>query len=290
MEQTLMRRLGLISRGFFAVIAVTLATSLATPARAGSFQLIDFNSVVDVDSTSGIIPNWTVDGVDQLFDEWFFISIDGGPVQAISLAGGWVLGVEGTTDANFNGFDETYFGRFFDPTGSVGIEIGLRLLGGNFGTGTSDLAEQLFVFSADGLAHDIDFFEYSDFDLGGTIGNDLGAMNTASDYFQVDVVNGWGVEIDVTSTDLVDFEVGNFPFVLFDVLAGTLNGNPGPVFGDVSQAYQWSTVVSPTNDLIISKNKLIFRAAVPEPSSVVLMGLGGLGLLGVVGRRMRKSA
>jgi hypothetical protein len=284
-----MRRLGLISRGFFAVLAVTLATSLATPARAGSFQLTDFNSVVDLDSDFGTIFNWTVDGVDQLFDEWFFISIDGGPVQAISLNGGWVLGVEGTTDANFNGFDETYFGRFFDPTGSIGVEIGLRLLGGNFGTGASDMAEQLFVFSADGLAHDIDFFEYSDFDLGGTIGDDLGAMNTASDYFQVDVVNGWGVEIDVTGTDLTDFEVGNFPLVLFDVLAGTLNGNPGPFFGDVSQAFQWSAVVSGTNDLIISKDKLIFRS-IPEPSSVVLMGLGGLGLLGVFGRRMRKTA
>jgi hypothetical protein len=105
----------------------------------------------------------------------------------------------------------------------------------------------------------------------------------------VDVASAWGVEIDVTGTDLTDFEVGNFPLVLFDVLAGTLNGNPGPFFGDVSQAFQWSAVVSSTNDLLISKDKLIFRS-IPEPSSVVLMGLGGLGLVGVFGRRMRKTA
>jgi hypothetical protein len=264
-------------------LASVALLALAQSASAAFVTLTDGNSTADFDTANQTNNyNWTVDGVDQIFQQAFWFRVgDSGPEQSLhSLP----ISIEGPTDTNFDGDDDTLFVRYAGS--GFDVEVRYTLDGGSNGSGASDMAEQITFNSTSESALDIHFFQYTDFDLNGTAGNDSGVFTNANTVRQFEP----GFEFTETVITPVPNhrEISTHPLTLTslnDLLPTTLSDTPsdGTVIGpaDLTWAYQWDFTLQPEGQLDgsfqISKDKNL--QAVPEPSSTALLGLAGLALI-----------
>jgi hypothetical protein len=149
----------------------------------------------------------------------------------------------------------------------------------------SDILETIRISNLGASPLDMHFFQYSDFNLQGTAGNDVVELgrnlrqlfNEASQH-DAGLPLGQGITETVTTPGANHGEVGlgtftfdrlndNFPTVLNDG-----NGALGP--GDVTWALQWDLSIAPGSSVVISKDKNVFVSVIPEPSSLALLSLG----------------
>lgn len=273
----------------------------AAPAHATLVTLTHLNSTVDIDTGSqqGVY-NWTVDGTDHLFQQWFWYRIGStGPESSIDT-------LTQTAIASLPRIlDVTYAGS--------GLEINVlySLTGGTAGSGTSDLAETISIINTTNESITLSFFQYSDFDIGGDPGNDYVWYNTSN--LIVDQADPNATLSETVHTPAADR--GELAFFSTtrdnlndgdadDLAAGDLDGFSHGVLqttgdfvgpGDVTWAYQWNVTIGAGGTFIISKDKNIAGGPpergpfVPEPASLAIWGgLAAVGL--VVGRLRRKAA
>jgi len=280
-EQTFMTYLSIFRLGF-SVIAFHVGTSMA---QGQIFTLSDNNATADVDvgSASGMY-NWSVQGQEQLFQQWFWYRVGNSgpeaPINTISPA----LAVANT---GTRGLSTTYSQAQF----SVRVEY--LLTGGLFGGTKSTIAETITINNSSLSTLDFHFFQYSDFDLGGSasgdsvvIGKNLftGLYNTANQFHPLVTF-----QESVISPGANHAEVGIYPSTvnkLNDLDADTLNditSLTGP--GDVDWAFQWDFSIAPGESTIINKSKHV--ELIPEPTSMALL-LSAAAFFTM--RRIRRSA
>ncbi len=279
--------------------------SLAVPLAVGiSFQcaillapaqivtLTDNNSVaqINVGSQQGMF-YWAVQNTpsslqNQLHQQWFWYRVGAaGPEHSIDTLGAPVI--SGLTPS-------TLTTTYYDSLNRFNVAVTYTLQGGAFASGTSDITEQVRINNTSGSDLDFHFFQYSDFDLGGTPGGDsvtlfpsmLNGRINQSDQVSgatfVEVVNTPGANhgeaafVPVTLTELNDANAT----VLNDIL-----GPVGP--GDVAWALEWDRLIGVGGSLQISKDKQLGVEFVPEPSALALLSLG---LIGYVLHRRRLVA
>jgi len=267
------------SRVSFAVIrALSLVFFLAaffavTPQKAVAalLSLIDDNSIADFDTaTPSNNYNWFVDGTDLLAQQAFWYRIgNAGPEQSVHTL---PIGVQGTTDANFNGNPDTLFVRY----NGAGFQIDTKysLDGGLPGSGTSDMGEQISITNLTASPLDFHFFQYADFDLSAA---DTVLFTNANAVDQT----GGGLRLSETVVTPVPShrEAAFFPVTLNklnDGLPTTLIDNAGAGPGDVTWAFQWDFLLPGSSTFLISKDKHINN--VPEPATCSLLALAA-GLL-----------
>jgi hypothetical protein len=270
-----------------ACICSFLLLVLAGPAAQKSvgalFTLTDANASASFQTaTADNNFNWTVDGVNQMSQQAFWYRVGDGPEQ---LLHGLPIAVQGTTDSNFDGNPDTLFVRY----NGAGFEADMRygLDGGTAGSGAADMSEQISIVNTTNEPLSFHFFQYTDFDVRGTAGDDSAVFTNANavDQFEGSVRFTETVVTPVPSHR----EIAFFPTTrnkLNDGLPTTLSDTPiGSVIGtgNLTWAYQWDVIISPGSTFQVSKDKDI--RAVPEPAATILVSVA-LGLLGA--RRQRR--
>ena len=255
-----------------AVLALVVGVALmaTSAANAGIFTLTDANSTATIDTTSQDgISDWVVDSVDHSYQQWFWYRIGAtGPESSIDTLG---IVTEGTSDTNFDGFDETLYTKLAD--GATQVEITYILTGGVAGSGNSDIAEVVEIKNTSGETQDYSFFQYVDFDLG---------LSVSDDYVQVmnpNTVKQWDDSVVITESVVTPspahHEVDVFSNTrdhLNDAFTSTLN-DFGGVLGpnDVTWAFQWDFTLADGQSFLISKDK---NMQIPAPGALLLAALG----------------
>jgi hypothetical protein len=266
----------------------TFALALAGPPGTGvaaPVTLTDRNSSVIVDSaTNAGMLNWTVDGVSHLSQQWFWYRLGATgpekPINTLPMLGQMV------SNTNFNAGMDTLAVRYGDA--AFRVEIRYSLHGGTPGSMTADVSETIWFQNLGSTPLDAHFYQYNNFDLGGTPGNDVAIRSNENTIRQYDAATTFA---ETVSTPVADhFEIALLPdtrLELDDAVATTLSDGAmavGP--GDVAWALQWDFTLDPGDTFIISKDKLVLPVAnqVPNPATLVLLGGGLLTAVGFVRR------
>jgi hypothetical protein len=250
----------------------------ADRASAALLSLIDDNSSADFDTaTPSNNYNWFVDNTDLLAQQAFWYRVgNAGPENSVHTL---PIGVQGTSDANFDGNPDTLFVRY--NGNGFRIETRYALDGGTPGSGRSDMTEQISIINLTPAPLDFHFFQYADFDLSGA---DTVVFTNANAVQQT----GGGLRMSETIVTPVPShrEAAFFPVTLNrlnDGLPTTLIDNAGAGPGDVTWAYQWDFVLPASGSFQISKDKQL--TPVPEPATAGLLATAAAAL---ATRRRRK--
>ena len=165
------RRLVGLKTGVAAVMVaalVWLASDAA--ARAGTIALTDGNSVVTLDPSSPAgVSGWTVDGVNQLFQQWFWYRLgSSGPQFSIDT-----LGLSSSSQVSPSEASVTYSG-----SNGLSVKVTYLLTGGANLSGDADLGESIAITNNSPSSQDVHFFQYSNFTLDTPTSNPTAAEDT----------------------------------------------------------------------------------------------------------------
>jgi len=268
---------------YFVVAAMVLVVCVAMAPASGNAAIVtltDLNSTVSIDPASSTgVSSWTVGGVNQLFQQWFWYRVG---------ATGGESSVDTLATAVVNQLDASTVKITYTGTGLT-VSLLFALTGGTTGSGTSDLAETIKITNTSETSKSLHFFQYADSDLNGGSGGDTVKID-ATNHNTVTQTKGTGTLSETVLTPAPNnWEVNYYDTTLAKLIDGsptTLNGIVGPLGpGDMTWAFEWDQDIAAGGTLIISKDKHL--APIPLPPTVLLLGTGLLGLVGLRFRRNR---
>jgi hypothetical protein len=268
------------------LLAVAALMGLPAFCQAHSLKVTDLNSGVTVNPhAGGAALTWEVDGVQHLVNQsfWYRVGRTGGerPVTALRLVR------HGTADTDGDGAADTAYLKYLSDLFSMDIRYSLA--GQTAGSFNSDLGTTVTIRNNRDRALDFHLFQYSDFNLNGTAGDDSALMTGVGTVKQTDpralvsetqvspAASHWEIALaGVTLSSLSDAS----PTTLSDT-----GGLVGPA--DVAWALQWDVRVPRRGTLVIHNGKHLAR--VPDAgSTVILLGLAMTGLGLAIRGRHRK--
>jgi len=265
--------------GYVLVVAVA-AIATAPIVGAIEFTLTDLNSVFRIDSGSGA-NMWTVEETNQLYFQGFWFRLGdqtGETALGDFYSSGWVSPDQRTASLDYVAPDFT-------------ASIVYTLTGGSAGSGTSDVAESIRIINTTTRELPVRFFQYCDFDLGGTPGDDALWFPNTNTVRQSD--GGGAMLSETVVTPVASHHEGdlyaNTLGRLNDGYPTTLNDLPaygGSIQGDVTWAFEWDRTLAGGGAFLISKDKHL--STVPEPTTLLLLGVGLVGAE-IVRRRRNKA-
>jgi hypothetical protein len=240
-------------------------------AAAYATTLTSGNSTVGIDSgTQAGMYSWTVDGQNQLSQQWFWYRIgSAGPEASIDTISAPVL-----TLLSPSVLSASY------ANSQIQVNVLYSLIGGAAGSGVSDVSEQISIQNLSGGALDFHFFQYADFNLGGTPYNDSAAADRAGrGYNGVVQTEGYchiSENVDtVVSQNANEAQVSTDNSLLMSLnntTPTTLNNHTSGS-GNVKWALEWDKVIVAGGTMIISKDMNIMGVVVPEPSALSLLAI-----------------
>jgi len=280
----------------FATLALLVGLVVfGTPTYGAVFTLTGgVNSTVNFNDTTnpnGVV-DWIVAGTDQMFQQYFWYRLGSTGAEApISALGAGVVTQTDPSTATVT----------YTLPGVMAISVKYSLTGSNANplSSFSDLGEQITIENLSASSSlDMHFFQYSDFDLGGTANNDQLSftgtpINTA---IQTDAAGAQELSETVVARAPNEFSGDYFANILNSLNDGTPttldNTNHVTSPGDATWAFEWDQPIGPGGVFGISKDKLLnspgFFGA-PEPSSFAVWGLLGASLSIGAFRRRRAS-
>jgi hypothetical protein len=255
----------------------------AQSSQAWTYNLSNANSSVTIKADGNYgMSDWTVDCVPQLYRQWFWYRKGnvGGEKTINQLD---LVSAEQTSASTLT--------TLYKKHNQFTIEVSYTLLGGAEGSGSSTIGEQIKITNLSDNLLDFHFFQYVDFDLGGSnlgdtvqLGQNISGLfdsayqNKGSSYFADEIV----------SPGAQHGEAGLYPSIfnkLTDSSPTTLNGNTGPITGDATWAFQWDASIPVGGSFSIALNKSVYITNIPEPSALALIPVA-LAFLGIARRRL----
>jgi hypothetical protein len=278
----------------FSSISLLFLAIFVSPARGQIYGVTNGNSYALINSTSqaGMF-NWTVDGVNQLYQQWFWYRIGNkGGENSIDA-----LGAPTVTSAGPGMLSTVY------ANSKLSVKVDYALHGGSAGSGAADMAEIITLRNISTATLNLHFLQYSDFDLLGNPANDhVQLSGQAGNYtgalqWDGDLNNGQ-FSANITVTGAAHAEA-TFWSVLLNELTDskptTLADTVGVVGsgGDVDCAFQWDWSIAGGGSvtLDVDKNLTLPVNIVPEPSAAALLSLGliGAAFIRLVLRRLQRK-
>lgn len=273
-------------RGRASALAVVLAgiiVSFSVPVSAGLVRLTDGSSTMELDpaSSAGVF-NWQIGGVSHLSQQWFWFRTD---LDGLNTCEYSIDELDDTPDI-FQHPAWPNIARITYSDDRLEIEVTYILVGGA-GLWSSDLAEVISITNLTGQTITVNFFQFSDFDLGGDGEDDLVEIVGGNTCFQSD--SGSQVTLAETivsrSPELSEVATGTQTLAKLqdggiDDLDGTSVGI-GP--GDLTWSFQWKNrAIASGHSLLIGKDKLLVSRPVSEPGAL------GVAVIAILAARRRR--
>jgi hypothetical protein len=221
---------------------------------------------------------WSVDGQNQLNRQWFYYRVGGGLAQSIDAISSATISYQ-----TANTIVASYANAQFS------LDITYILTGGSLGSGTADILETITVNNHSGGALDFHFFQYSDFDLGGTPGGDSVSITSGGggyDYvlqYKGPLQIGESINQPPANRGETD-EAFNTLNRLSSIAGYNLNNVDSYGPGNATWALQWDVLIADGASFDVFKDKKLEISPIPEPSALAIFALGA-GLVGFVSRR-----
>jgi len=247
------------------------------------YTLSSGNSSVAINPSSQTgMDSWIVDGQNQLNQQWFWYRIGStGPEASFDTISTPVI-----NPINASILQTTYANSIFSATVLYSLD------GGAIGSGTSDLSEQISIQNLTGTTLSFHFFQYADFNLGGTPNNDTGDLtlsrrNTYGGTVQYNSSCHLSENVDTVVSQPASrgqFGTGNTILNLLNDGSPTTLNNNFSASGNVNWALEWDVSIAAGGTLLISKDLNIVGVCpvnpIPEPAtwSLALFGLISCGL------------
>ncbi len=270
-----------------AVVLAGIIIGVSAPAFAGLITLTDGASTMEFDPASSAgVSSWRIGNVSHLSQQWFWFrtNLDGFNDREYSIDE-----LDDTPDI-LHLAALPNFARVTYSDGRIEIAVTYILVGG--GSRSSDLAEVIKITNLTGDAITVDFFQFSNFNLGGGP-DDLVEIAGGNTSFQSDFGTGVTVAETIVSRTPELSEVAAGAQTLaklqdadIDDLDGT-SGGIGP--GDLTWAFQWKKrSIEAGHSLIISKDKVIESA--PGDGPVAEPGALGIAFIVALAARRRRPS
>jgi hypothetical protein len=251
-------------------LAGVVATVVALQAQAQTVTLNNGNSSASIDLTSGDhtgMNNWTVDGINQLAQQWFWYRIGGATNQTIDTVGNLNF-----STPNPNVLFSTYHNNQFS------VEVDYTLTGGALGSHGSDINESIRVTNLTATSLDFHLYQFSHYTLGGIVG---GATATLQKNALAKYIGAFESNATIEFNETVATPGGSLgeanlsaATLLSELNSGpyALNGNLTAGPGDVGYALEWDVSIAAGDGFVIGKDKSI--SPVPEPTTLGLLSVG----------------
>ena len=275
----MIRRIALI-----AILGIA-ATSLATQSAVADLVVMnDRNTEVQTDlNATGEFFNFTVDGTDHLEREWFWIRVndDTKETKITALDKDDALHYDGNLEPG----EDRLFVRWYDPQDRFEITLDQVLTGGPTGSAVSDVTQTVRIVNQSDEPLRVNLFELANFDVLGTPEGDTVEVVSENVIMQTELnsfVRETFTTHSPTTTQVAEADA------IFDSLLDNaitnLDGSVGPLSGDdLEYAVQWTTTIPVGGAFYVTKDLFISApdSIVPEPASLALACLAGIGLMAI---------
>lgn len=282
-------RLVVVILFFFAVLFAANLGHADTAVLQNRNSTAEFRTEAADPGTKGL-HNWTVDGIDQIFEQWFWYRVgDAGPEASLDT----LLQTEfSQLNLDSEAGNDFLLAAYTDPNQTFSIQARYMLTGGTTGSLDSDIVEVIRIqnlSTTDPL--NFHFFQYVDFDLGGTANDDTVSVSGVPGNTVRQSDSLLQLSETVVTPPPSRFAVSNaaasLRALLSDGLPTSLSGATGPVTGDAAWAFQWDFILAPGDSYLISKDKNLHP--VPEPATVWTSIAAACALL-LAARRIRANS
>jgi hypothetical protein len=244
--------------------------SSPSSASAAVYSLSSQNSTAVLDAgTSAGLKAWTVDGVNQLSQQWFWFGIDGSVPPRSDLTAI-------TTTPYVTTLGSSILTALYTNS-QYGVQLNYTLQGQAAGSGRSSLNETVRAYNFTSATQSFRLFMYTGLILGGQTGNQsvhIVGNDGFGDSYSIQTLGSPVVGSNnlATSTAVSFYEAGTPATTLADTInAAHLNDTATAGPGSVAWAYEWDLTLAPGTSTGIS---MINPLQVPELSTSAFITLG----------------